>query len=787
MFESITKERRTPKFLFFEKEKKINNNKKGANSTNHNSRYSLLPQLYEQELGDSQEYVNDRRTTHIKNQLREDKVIQSKLASTKLKHTWDLFPNTNTKSQNNKSNNMIKSTNLKNSSLLSKFNNLSFKNSRFKTTNFNSFSNSLTFQKKENKNYEFNSVGNEKNINQKELSKKFSFNNKEQIENQYQFSTETKQYMKTYHNNNSNNNVNKNNLSQNNLNEKQFPPKYNNQKINLNQRNNYKQNYYNNSNNNSSSNNNNDNNNSSSNGNNNRNYYYNENEVNRFNPPRNNNETYSNNNQNLYYNHQIKEQNNPKLINNFSKDLKFERELDQQKFVRPYHFGSWWMAKPDISNNNLIQQQEQQFNNNINIQPNTITNNNNNNSHNNYNYNYNSHNNNNEYINNNNHNQFQQNEQQPKKNERKEHPLGEYPNRALFVRNIDSNIGDEKLFNIFGQFGEIKEIYSKSKIRGFVLIKYYDIRHSMTALEKLQGEIINGRKVDIHYSIPKENPKEEDQNQGTVVCFNLDETITNEQIFHYFSQVGQVKEIRSTPNKLRHRFIEYYDIRDANRAIQMLNKSIIKNREIKVELSRAGGIRSKLISNYRKMKNTSPKNKKTNYRKTRNNINSNSNNNNNIKINNSNININININNNNEYKTKNQNRNQYISNNFETSNKNQENVTLINQKNYNSYNNQNTPKTFNNKYKKYNNNNNNTNMNMNMNMNIHMNMNKQNTQSSNQPKLLFKIDKNDQNKYYSEDSINYDNYNYTKQTSSKQSFHLPQTDENYQVNQNSYY
>ncbi|KAJ6239411.1 protein mei2-like 4 [Anaeramoeba flamelloides] len=770
MFESLKKERRPPKFLFFEKEKKINNNKKKPNLTNHNSRYSLLPQLYEQELGDSQEYLNDRRTTNITNQLREDKVIQSKLGSTKLKHTWDLFSNTNTKSQNNKNSNMIKSyrmnnnTNLTTSSLLSKFNNLSFKNSQFKTTNSNSFSNSLTFQKKEaNKNYKFNSVGNEKNINQKELSKKFSFNNKEKIENQYQFSTETKQRMKTYHNNNSNNNVNLNNVNQ-----KQFQTKYNNQKINSSQRNNYKQNYYNNN-----SNNNNSNNsiNSIRNDGNNHNYYYNENEVNRFNPPRNNNQIYSMNNQNLYYNHQIKQQNNPKLINNFSKDLKFERELDQQKFVRPYHFGSWWMAKPDLPNNNSLQQQEQQFNNNRN----------------NYNYsnniNHQNHHNNSKYINNNkynnkyNDNNNQKNEHQTKKNERKEHPLGEYPNRALFVRNIDSNIEDEQLFNIFIQFGEIKEIYSKSKIRGFVLIKYYDIRHSMAALEKLQGKIINGRKVDIHYSIPKENPKEEDQNQGTVVCFNLDETITNEHIFHYFSEVGQVKEIRSTPNKLRHRFIEYYDIRDANRAIQILNKSIIKNREIKVELSRAGGIRSKLISNYRKMKNTCPKNKKTNYIKTRNNIDSNSNNNNNSNINNSNINININKNA--EYKTSNQIKNQYISNNFDNFNKNQEKVTLINQNNYNSYNNQNTPKTFNNKYKKYNNNKYNNN-----NMNMNMNMNKQNAQSSTQPKLLFKIDKNDQNKYYSEDSMNDDHYNYTKQTSFEKSFHVSQTAKNFQVNQN---
>ncbi|KAJ6241758.1 protein mei2-like 2 [Anaeramoeba flamelloides] len=248
------------------------------------------------------------------------------------------------------------------------------------------------------------------------------------------------------------------------------------------------------------------------------------------------------------------------------KEFLLQRNLDQEKFIKPFHFGSWWKT-------NSKQQQQQQ------IQLQT---------------------------------QYQKQQQkQLERKERKEHPLGEYPNRALFIRNINSNIEDELLDKTFGQFGEIKEIYSKSKFRGFVLIKYYDIRHSINAIEQLQGKEINGRKLDIHFSIPKENPKEEDQNQGTVVCFNLDETITNEKINEIFSQVGEINEIRSTPNKFRHRFIEYYDIRNAEKAIKILNNTLINEREIKVELSRAGGIRSKLLSTNRKMYQNIKKNYKT--------------------------------------------------------------------------------------------------------------------------------------------------------------------------------
>lgn len=53
------------------------------------------------------------------------------------------------------------------------------------------------------------------------------------------------------------------------------------------------------------------------------------------------------------------------------------------------------------------------------------------------------------------------------------------------------------------------------------MISYFDIRHSKNAMRNLQGKLLRRRKLDIHYSIPKDNPSEKDQNQGTLVVFNL--------------------------------------------------------------------------------------------------------------------------------------------------------------------------------------------------------------------------------------------------------------------------
>lgn len=131
-----------------------------------------------------------------------------------------------------------------------------------------------------------------------------------------------------------------------------------------------------------------------------------------------------------------------------------------------------------------------------------------------------------------------------------EHPHGEHPSRVLFVRNINSAVGDDEICEMFEAYGAIRSIYTACKNRGFVIISYYDIRDAKTAIKELQHKVLGRRPIDIHFSIPKENPSERDINQGTLVIFNLDASITNDDLMREFSKYGEVKEIRETPNKV---------------------------------------------------------------------------------------------------------------------------------------------------------------------------------------------------------------------------------------------
>ncbi|XP_057970285.1 protein MEI2-like 4 isoform X2 [Malania oleifera] len=170
-------------------------------------------------------------------------------------------------------------------------------------------------------------------------------------------------------------------------------------------------------------------------------------------------------------------------------------------------------------------------------------------------------------------------------------PYGEHPSRTLFVRNINSSIDDSVLRNLFQKYGEIRTLYTVCKHRGFVMISYYDIRSARDAMKALQNKPLGRRKLDIHYSIPKDNPSEKDINQGTLVVFNLDSSVTNDDIRELFSVHGEIKEIRETPYQHHQKFIEFYDVRDAEAAFHALNRYDIAGKRIKLEPSRPGGAR----------------------------------------------------------------------------------------------------------------------------------------------------------------------------------------------------
>jgi RNA recognition motif-containing protein len=75
---------------------------------------------------------------------------------------------------------------------------------------------------------------------------------------------------------------------------------------------------------------------------------------------------------------------------------------------------------------------------------------------------------------------------------------------------------------------------------------------------------------------------------ATIVVFNLDPAITQEELRAVFSRAGEIKDIRETPNKRHHKFIEYFCIKSAEDAVRTLHKHHIQVRAVHVELTQKG-------------------------------------------------------------------------------------------------------------------------------------------------------------------------------------------------------
>lgn len=226
-----------------------------------------------------------------------------------------------------------------------------------------------------------------------------------------------------------------------------------------------------------------------------------------------------------------------------------------------------------------------------------------------------------------------------------------HSSRVIAVINLDAlqevGVDLQALYDIFQHFGAVRSLDPVAAVpeqspsgqsplnislmpmqraqpfsNGIALISFYDLRHAQKAMTGLNGKIIpslNARggeplSLQLQYFVLRDFPGaslpmtsgpasigssatgpalfSQYQNQGTLVIFNLDPSVTNEELRDIFSQHGEVKEIRESPNK-KHKFVEFFDVRCADKAMRSLNKTDIKGRKIKIEPSRPGGTQAR--------------------------------------------------------------------------------------------------------------------------------------------------------------------------------------------------
>ncbi|KAJ0233824.1 RNA recognition motif domain-containing protein [Hirschfeldia incana] len=158
-------------------------------------------------------------------------------------------------------------------------------------------------------------------------------------------------------------------------------------------------------------------------------------------------------------------------------------------------------------------------------------------------------------------------------------PKGEVLSRTLLVRNMDSIIEDCDLRVIFEQYGDVRALHTDGKSRGFIMVSYYDIRVAQNAMRALHGRLFRGKKLDIHYHIPKKNSIKENTSEGALLVNNLDSSLSNEEFHRIVNSYGEIREIRHENSQI---YIEFFDVRVAEAALRGLNGLEIAGRQLKL-------------------------------------------------------------------------------------------------------------------------------------------------------------------------------------------------------------
>lgn len=82
----------------------------------------------------------------------------------------------------------------------------------------------------------------------------------------------------------------------------------------------------------------------------------------------------------------------------------------------------------------------------------------------------------------------------------------------LYVSNLGDQITDESLRAVFATHGEVNSSkiikdHSTGASRGFGFVTMPNDEHAQTAIEKINGTIVNGRNLSVKKARPRPEPK----------------------------------------------------------------------------------------------------------------------------------------------------------------------------------------------------------------------------------------------------------------------------------------
>lgn len=165
----------------------------------------------------------------------------------------------------------------------------------------------------------------------------------------------------------------------------------------------------------------------------------------------------------------------------------------------------------------------------------------------------------------------------------------EVESRAVEITNVSKSYTNDNIDEIV----DPPSVIEYFEMEGTTLfIEFYDIRHAMAF-----KTLLSAHYVEVKYGIPRRLRVKSDVpvNLGTIVLLHLLPSVTNAQLLVIFSQFGEIRQIRGTPSKPTQRFIEYWDIRASQKAVEQMSGTVLCGSKLLIEFSMPGGMRKRVL------------------------------------------------------------------------------------------------------------------------------------------------------------------------------------------------
>ncbi|GMH40052.1 hypothetical protein BSKO_07956 [Bryopsis sp. KO-2023] len=141
--------------------------------------------------------------------------------------------------------------------------------------------------------------------------------------------------------------------------------------------------------------------------------------------------------------------------------------------------------------------------------------------------------------------------------------------RTLLIRKVDPAVEESELNGLLASRGRVHSLDVERREEGLVRIVFHDLRSADKAKGELEGHSLGGSALALEYSTDAE-ADELDEEARVVV--RVEPHLGPQELIHIFSTYGDVRAVQDLPNVEGEKLIEFYDLRDAQKAVNALNR-----------------------------------------------------------------------------------------------------------------------------------------------------------------------------------------------------------------------